>query len=579
MEGSNLESCFLPYWEANEVQCKEQLDDPRNWNMIPSLNSVVLHDVVDQQLVRFTGMIQDMQNPELYLEQYEVQDSITKQTTVKMGKYRDIPACGPDEVFIEDSTNNVNRERQLLCCISIPALNPWVKQLLATGRHRHSEVKPLQRENKRTHSDESASSSSISPTGTGVKRMCCNKKHVPRNVRCDMELSLPPPESDAKTCLVKVYDSDPALALNDVIEVVGFLSVDPGLCAMSEEMEDEGAQLHNKPGSLVPRLHAVSVRKLQHNNPLLELTLHSSTDEVLGLAKLGRQDLHLVLSQVLLGDHLAASYFLCHLISSVFQRSDLLALGQLSLNISNVVSGNGYTEKLYAVLRQLVTKSHYLPLTLENLNNCTFTPKKDYDANRLVSGILQLSTQTHLVLDETCLEPGQLDSNGVHNVAALGTLISQQKVDYDFQFYKLEFQTDVPVLVLSEGKSLLPSDVVVPLEPDSKCLETWNEIFEAVNHYLQEPVLQRLRKYLTAMRLLEYCLPQNLEQVIQDDFVRLRRETDTKTSASDLHLLLVLSRLVSLSQGEGTLSRESWELACSMEKQRKQRINGQGHQQ
>jgi hypothetical protein len=54
------------------------------------------------------------------------------------------------------------------------------------------------------------------------------------------------------------------------------------------------------------------------------------------------------------------------------------------------------------------------------------------------------------------LEPGQLDTKGVHNVAALGTLISQQKLDYDFQFYKLEFQTNIPVLVLSEGKSLLP---------------------------------------------------------------------------------------------------------------------------
>jgi hypothetical protein len=73
-----------------------------------------------------------------------------------------------------------------------------------------------------------------------------------------------------------VYDSDPAFALNEVIEVVGFLSVDPGLCVLSEEMEDEGAQLDNKPGSLVPRLHAVSVRKLQHINPLLEATLHSS---------------------------------------------------------------------------------------------------------------------------------------------------------------------------------------------------------------------------------------------------------------------------------------------------------------
>jgi hypothetical protein len=40
------------------------------------------------------GMIQDMQNPELFLEQYEVQDNVSRQTTVKMGKYRDIPTCG-----------------------------------------------------------------------------------------------------------------------------------------------------------------------------------------------------------------------------------------------------------------------------------------------------------------------------------------------------------------------------------------------------------------------------------------------------------------------------------------------------
>jgi hypothetical protein len=39
-------------------------------------------------------MIQDMQNPELYLEQYEVRDSISEQRTVKRGKYRDIPVCG-----------------------------------------------------------------------------------------------------------------------------------------------------------------------------------------------------------------------------------------------------------------------------------------------------------------------------------------------------------------------------------------------------------------------------------------------------------------------------------------------------
>ncbi len=33
-----------------------------------------------------------------------------------------------------------------------------------------------------------------------------------------------------------------------------------------------------------------------------------------------------------------------------------------------------------------------------------------------------------------------------------------QKLDYDFKYHSLEYETDVPVLVLSEGRSLLPSD-------------------------------------------------------------------------------------------------------------------------
>ena len=57
--------------------------------------------MVDQQLVRFMGMIQDMQNPELFLEQYEVQDNVSGQTMMKMGKYRDVPACGVSVGIVE----------------------------------------------------------------------------------------------------------------------------------------------------------------------------------------------------------------------------------------------------------------------------------------------------------------------------------------------------------------------------------------------------------------------------------------------------------------------------------------------
>jgi hypothetical protein len=37
------------------------------------------------------------------------------------------------------------------------------------------------------------------------------------------------------------------------------------------------------------------------------------------------------------------------------------------------------------------------------------------------------------------------------------------QLEYDFQFYKVDILTDVPVVLLSEARSLLPSDMVLPL--------------------------------------------------------------------------------------------------------------------
>ena len=36
-----------------------------------------------------------------------------------------------------------------------------------------------------------------------------------------------------------------------------------------------------------------------------------------------------------------------------------------------------------------------------------------------------------------------------------------QKVDYDFKYHNLEYFTDIPVLVMSEGRSLLTPDIQV----------------------------------------------------------------------------------------------------------------------
>ena len=89
-----------------------------------------------------------------------------------------------------------------------------------------------------------------------------------------------------------------------------------------------------------------------------------------------------------------------------FSRSTCQCLTQSLVCVSVVLPAN------VSLSLSFVFQSFYLPMTLDNMNKLRFSPKKDYNANRLSSGLLQLSENTHLVLDETALQPGQLDTNG-----------------------------------------------------------------------------------------------------------------------------------------------------------------------
>lgn len=50
------------------------------------------------------------------------------------------------------------------------------------------------------------------------------------------------------------------------------------------------------------------------------------------------------------------------------------------------------------------------------------------------------------------------------------------------------------------------------------------------------------------------------------------RQNDSKISAEDLHQLLVLARLICLSQGGKSLDEAGWKIACQMEQERKIRV-------
>ena len=120
---------------------------------------------------------------------------------------------------------------------------------------------------------------------------------------------------------------------------------------------------------------------------------------------------------------MVAEYFLLHLISSTYAIVGVLCVGKISLNITNLRCAK-FPQLIYKLVQRITEKSYSLPLTIERLNKLKFTPVKDYETNRLKSGLLQLSSDTNLVLDETQMQPGKLEAEGVNNLKALGMLKS-----------------------------------------------------------------------------------------------------------------------------------------------------------
>ena len=85
----------------------------------------------------------------------------------------------------------------------------------------------------------------------------------------------------------------------------------------------------------------------------------------------------------------------------------------------------------------------------------TLQPQKDYQSEQVLRACCRWPRHA-LLLDEIALQPGQMGDKAVRNVKALQTLIAAQLMEIDFKYYTHEFPVDIPVAVVSEGRSFLP---------------------------------------------------------------------------------------------------------------------------
>ncbi|CAL9123278.1 unnamed protein product [Musa textilis] len=535
-------------------------------SQVPILDASTIRWVQPNTLVRFRGMVQDMLGNELYVGAYK------NGSTWRTNKFTDVAPSPMPPAFETQLW-----ERHLFYCVPVPGQNSWTMEPSPSPGARNMSSSTSQHGVKRGRTteddmdlnvvsyngDEGSSNTKKQKEGESTCQSSSSSEDL---VNHGGDLELKNGDSSCLSCLVKIYDMPEShLKLNDVFEFIGIYTFDPELAGHKDNSDDlmydlfEDPMAHLPP-SKVPRLHCLICRKLV----IQDFLPNSLVIEPLpNMIRKIRESLLLHLSAVLGNDEVAAQYLLLHLLSRIRAQVDVITVGKLSLNLTGFTreSASIFGCQLTNAVEELLPFAHAIPLTIEYLNNATLQPRKDNKTGRLVAGVLQLAQGTHLTIDETRMQNGTLTSNGVVNARLLKHLLEWQKVEYDFEYYKLEMAADVQLLIISEGKSsILPADLVLPFCPKSVA---------PVNATGEQ--LQAWRWYLATMRSLQHSSEPETSQILQDEMVAAMQE-DRSLGYAGLTRWLTMAELMSASFGEKCVTLEHWQMIKELERLRKERL-------
>jgi len=271
---------------------------------------------------------------------------------------------------------------------------------------------------------------------------------------------------------------------------------------------------------------------------------------------------------------------LLSILARVHTRQDTFLLGNVSLNLTGVscLQARHLSKFLSAILPFLA----HVPVTIDTLETKRFSPRKNYDTNLLETGLLQVADGTFFLLDETVMKEGQLKGEGIAAIKAIATLIEQQAVEYDFQYYQQSFPVNAGVLVTSDGRSMFKNTLHLPVRQSGPAPAAFDE--QKFAQVLADgELLGQFRRYVLLLStfsdksLAQYAIPTAVSEHAQAVFVAVRQAEaasggELRTNADTFHQWLTHARLLAVSQGSLELSQALFDRARQMEAERLSRL-------
>jgi hypothetical protein len=266
------------------------------------------------------------------------------------------------------------------------------------------------------------------------------------------------------------------------------------------------------------------------------------------------------------GDKLVAEYLILLITSKLLNRVNSYNLGNMSLNlITNdqpAESAEVLLKAFELVMKDIVHFELTMPITIDYLNKSSIIPRFDVNTEELKQGLLQLVDNTFLVINELGLKEGKLDQNGCKAFTGIKSLIDFQTLHFDYPYSSIEIFYNIPILILSESKSLFDSLglIKMKLNKDSK-----------VNCYVSpdEDTLRLFRQWFGYVRYSEFVSkfsapPEVMEKIAKDMAGLGHDEIDTRVR---------LTKLYSLSKGKEAFNFEDYEYIKNCEIERLSRLN------
>lgn len=578
------------------------LEDEENFGKIPCLNDVALSESIPPfSLVRYRCLVQDSFGMEIYASLFEEHDDAATDSSgpqrLVTTKYRDVlPDPAPGRT-LKDLGRDGMSNRGVCYCVPLPGETAWARG----SPSQPVVVEASCKSSKRGRDEDADMGGEEAPTRVppppgphqGLQRLggssqpaidglCIGTgEQVKTSDEFGLNFPLPWEEQRGRgfsmACLVKLYDSDAeSLKVCETVEIIGVLCINPELANFDKEEDGCLTDARHPSTALVPRLHALLVRRLPFYHPMFPCTpewlsearLAAAFQQRLGAAGLGpaRAAAEALLTVALGGDALAAQYVLMLLVSRSFGQHGEQALGCWSMNIASWPQSLSTADFVKSV-SELVPRAVGLEFSTAALGSRRWQPSQDFDANRIRSGQLQLASGTLLVLDETSLQEGQLGTDATKAIEAVQTLVLEQSLLCDCGAYSVKLPLELTCLMLSTTRSIIKgANVVLPLATSASgaSLPAQAQALDSARF-----LLGLLTRRPQAIRV-----PPPTAQQFGEDFARVRQQLQIPIETG--HVWMGLARALCLLNGEEELSLDRWQQVAQMERERIARCQSAG---